>query len=136
MWDIDTWRTAAIASAAVGQTLFVAFYCTLTWWRTFLGKALFSKALVFAVLLDIAVVGRVTDWPHEQGTIVACYMLVSAGIWLQLAAFIRQARLDWATDTEATSRHLRRRRRRRLPFGWGRERGSVTPPAPRRSLDP
>lgn len=134
MWDIDTWRTVAITSAAVGQTLFVGFYCTLTWWRTFLGKALFSKALVFAVLLDIAVAGRVWDWPHEDGTIVACYTLVSAGIWLQFAAFVRQARLDRSTDTAATSHHLQRRRKRRLP--WGRAGGSVTPPAPRRSMDP
>lgn len=88
--DLEWWRTATIASAAVGQSLFVLLYVTFPWYRTFLGRALFIKALTLALLIDVAVVGRVWDWKHEDIWIVALYGLTAFGIWAQLVAFIRQ----------------------------------------------
>lgn len=89
MTSLDLWRTVTIGTAAVGQTLFVAFYVTLPWWRTFLGRALFTFATLFALLVDVAVCGRVWDWPGEDACIVALYGLVALGVWGQLIAFIR-----------------------------------------------
>lgn len=86
---IDFWRTTAIISAAIGQTLFILLYVTFPWWRTFLGRALFYKALSFGVLLDVAVMGRMFDWKYEDATFVCLYFLLSTGIWVQFGAFIR-----------------------------------------------
>lgn len=88
--DLDWWRTTTIATAAVGQSLFVLLYATFPWYRTFLGRAMFVKALTFALLIDVAVAGRVWDWTHEETGIVILYGLTAFGIWAQLIAFIRQ----------------------------------------------
>lgn len=90
--DLELWRTILIVFAAVGQTLFVSFYLTLPWWRTFLGRALFVKATSLVLLLDIAVVGRTIDWTHEDLTFVILYGLMGLGIWTQLVAFVKQGR--------------------------------------------
>lgn len=94
--SLEFWRTVNIVVAAVGQTAFVVLYVTFPWWRTFLGKALFFKASAFALLVDVAVVGRIWDWPHEEATFVALYGLLGVGIWAQFVAFLR-VRL---TDTQ------------------------------------
>ena len=54
MMDLEWWRTATIATAAVGQSLLVLLYATFPWYRTFLGRALFIKALTFVLLIDVA----------------------------------------------------------------------------------
>lgn len=89
MTGLDLWRTVFITAAAVGQTFFVLLYVTFPWWRSFLGRALFIKAITFAILLDVAVVGRIWDWGSEQATIVTLYGVVAFGIWSQTSAFIR-----------------------------------------------
>lgn len=86
---IDFWRTTAIISAAVGQTLFVLLYATFPWWRTFLGRSLFFFAAALGLLLDVAVVGRMLDWKYEDNTFVCLYFLLSTGIWVQFGAFLR-----------------------------------------------
>lgn len=83
------WRTAGIVFAAVGQTAFVLLYITFPWWRTFLGKSLFFKAFAFALLVDVAVAGRVWDWPNEDVYFVVLYWLLGLGIWAQFIAFLR-----------------------------------------------
>lgn len=90
--DIELWRTINIAGAALGQTLFVALYMTFPWWRAFLGRALFFKAVAFALLVDVAVAGRIWDWPNEDATFVVLYGIVGVGIWCQLFAF---AKVKW-----------------------------------------
>lgn len=90
MWhDMNFWRTVTIITAAIGQTLFVALYLTWPWWKEFLGRALFTKAVSLGALLDVAVIGRLTDWPKEDFTFVTLYGLVALGIWIQLIAFLR-----------------------------------------------
>jgi hypothetical protein len=89
--NLDTWRSIFIVFTALGQTLFVLFYMTLPWWRTFLGRALFVKATTFGLLVDTAVAGIVLDWRYEDACIVFLYGLVGVGVWGQLIAFVRQA---------------------------------------------
>lgn len=96
--DIDFWRTVNITIAALGQSLFVVLYSTFPWWRNFLGKALFFKASAFALLVDVAVAGRIWDWPHEDETFVILYGLLGLGIWVQLIAFLR-VRLEGRADS-------------------------------------
>lgn len=88
--DLDWWRTATIATAALGQSMFVLLYATFPWYRTFLGRALFINATTLVLLIDVAVAGRIWDWEHEEIWIVILYGLTAFGIWAQLIAFIRQ----------------------------------------------
>lgn len=88
--DILWWYTTIAIVASVGQTLFVLLYMTFPWFETFLGKALFIKALTLALLLDVALAGTLWDWPHEEIWIVGLYGLTSVGIWAQFAAFLVQ----------------------------------------------
>lgn len=97
--DIQMWRAALIALAATGQTLFVLLYMTFPWYRTFLGRALFIKALTFMLLLDVAAVGRIWDWPHEEIWILALYGLTAFGIWAQFTAFAIQRFGDGDQDS-------------------------------------
>jgi len=92
MGDIVFWRTAGIIFAAIGQTSFVVLYCTFPWWKEFLGRALFFKALAFMTLVDVAVAGRIWDWPYEDAIFVFLYWVLGLGIWVQLLAF---ARVKW-----------------------------------------
>lgn len=88
MWhELAFWRLATITTAAVGQTLFVILYATFPWWRTFMGRALFLKAVAFALLVDIAIVGSLIDWKGEDVTFVTLYGALAVGIWGQLLAF-------------------------------------------------
>ena len=98
--DIDFWRGVLIAAAALGQTLFVLLYMTFPWYRTFLGRALFIKALTFMLLLDTAAAGRVWDWPHEDVWIITLYGLTALGIWAQFTAFSVQR--FGGTDQDST----------------------------------
>jgi hypothetical protein len=101
--DIGFWRTAGIIAAAVGQTMFVLLYLTFPWWRNFLGRALFGKALAFALLVDLAVVGRMIDWPKEDVYFVVLYWVLAAGIWAQFIAFLR-VRLNNRQDVVSGNR--------------------------------
>lgn len=88
-YGLDFWRTAGIVAAGLGQTLFVLLYLTFPWWRNFLGRALFGKAVAFALLVDVAVAGRIWDWPGENTYFVVLYWVLTIGIWWQLIAFLR-----------------------------------------------
>lgn len=86
---IDFWRTAGIIFTAVGQTAFVLSYLLWPWWKNFLGRALFFKAIAFAVLVDVAVIGRMIDWRYEDATFVALYWVLGFGVWFQFFSFLR-----------------------------------------------
>lgn len=86
--SIFDWYTTIAVVASVGQTLFVLLYMTFPWYRTFLGRALFIKALTLTLLLDVALAGTLWDWPHEEIWIVSLYGFTAFGIWAQLTAFL------------------------------------------------
>jgi len=87
--DLDLWRRITVIAAATGQTVFIALYLLFPWWKSFLGRALFYKAIVFGLLLNVATVGFAFDWPMEDWTIVFLYGLVASGIWGQNVAFVK-----------------------------------------------
>lgn len=94
---IEFWRTFGILFAAVGQTLFTLLYFTFPWYRNFLGRALFFKAVAFMTLVDVAVGGRIWDWPYEDALFVFLYWVLGFGIWYQFVAFLR-VRLEGRQD--------------------------------------
>lgn len=96
---VEAWKTVGLSAAALGQLIFVTLYLTFPWWRSFLGRALFAKALIFALLLWAVVVGRAFDWPAKSVTFAIMYGLIAVGIWSQVWAFIHvmltKNRDDW-----------------------------------------
>lgn len=90
--DFYDFRGIPLAAAAIGQTLFVLFYLTFPWWRSFLGRALFFKASAFAALLNTIVVGYLWDWRHEQTAYFVLYVVLAVGVWAQVVAFIATRR--------------------------------------------
>lgn len=90
MWhDLDFWRTVTIVAAAAGQTTFVLFYLTFPWWKHFLGRALFGKAVTLMVLVDFAALSRLFEFNGIDVVFVCLYGLLAAGIWVQTLAFMR-----------------------------------------------
>ena len=93
MWqNLDFWRGVTLASAAVGQTFFVALYLTFPWWTTFLGRALFYKAVILMILADLAITARVFDFLNVDALFVIVYGLLASGIWFQFFAFLKVKR--------------------------------------------
>lgn len=87
--DLYFWRTAGLVAVAAGQTAFVLLYCTFPWWTRFLGKALFFKALALAVLVDLAVIYRVFQFPYADQIFTSLYWVLAFGVWAQTGAFLR-----------------------------------------------
>ena len=88
MLNLNLLETSVLGVAAVGQLLFLLLYGTFPWWRSFLGRALFVKALTVAILLSVWEAGRFFDWTHEEGTFALLGALVCVGIWGQVFAFL------------------------------------------------
>lgn len=87
--DSDTMRTSLLAFALVGQFFFVMFYLTLPWWKTFMGRALFLKAVVLTGVLGFLWASRVWEFREDDGAFNVVYAMLAFGIWLQVAAFLR-----------------------------------------------
>jgi len=87
--DADFWRTAMLAGVALGQTLFVILYSTFPWYKTFLGRALYYKALTLALITDVFIASRIWDFGALDVVFVALYFLLGIGVWWQLFAFLR-----------------------------------------------
>lgn len=78
--------------AAPAQTAFVLIYGSgiwSKWWRSLIGRALFTKSLGLALLLDLSLVGEwVGPYPHQAEVGLAVVALVTIGAYLQLAALL------------------------------------------------
>ena len=88
MDSIEFWRTVGLALATAGQVMFTLFYFSWPWRKSFLGKALFFKASAFSIMLVVAFLRRLLDFPYEDEVFVAMYYLLSLGVWVQFGAFL------------------------------------------------
>lgn len=105
MPDLETWRTITLASAALGQSCFVLLYVNFPWWRTFLGRALFYKALILGVFTDSIFLSRLFNWGANDTFFITLYGLLGIGIWWQVVAFLRVKRVSGDTiDHRSTER--------------------------------
>lgn len=107
-YDFAFFRTAALGAIALGQTLFVLLYLTFPWWATFLGRALFGKAIALAVLIDLGILYRIHPFPYADGIFTVLYIVLAIGVWWQLFAFFR-IRLAGRQDRVSGNRHSNRR---------------------------
>jgi hypothetical protein len=78
---------------APAQTAFILLYgFGSPWWRTLLGRALFTKALGLALLLDLALLFQVYEgsYAYRDAARLSVFSLIALGAWLQLAALIKE----------------------------------------------
>lgn len=92
MPDLDTWRTINLGIAALGQTAFVLLYLTFPWYKTFLGRALFFKAVTLGVLVDFVWIARYYKFGYFDILFVWMYGVLAVAIWFQFLAFLRVKR--------------------------------------------
>lgn len=85
-------RGAGIITCFVGQTVFIAMYATVPWWRNYIGQALFLKSLSFWLLTLAASFGVAFNYKYEDEVLIALYWVVAATAWYQAASITRQRR--------------------------------------------
>lgn len=98
----DDWAVLLVEVAAPAQTAFLLIYGSgiwSKWWRSLIGRALFTKALALALLLDLTVFAELFgyDYPYHEQTTLMVVALIAVGSWLQLIALL--------VDLRAGSRH-------------------------------
>lgn len=79
-----------VISSTIGQTLFVAMWAPLGWWREWIGRALMSKSAALMVYLWAAVLSLAL--PVPEWTWLALFTLIDVGIWYQVVALWREKR--------------------------------------------
>lgn len=87
--DLNVWRSITLGALALGQTAFALLYALFPFYRTFLGRALFYKALTFAALVDVYIAHRIWGIPYADQVFVVLYALLAIGVWWQFFAFLR-----------------------------------------------
>lgn len=80
-------RVGLFASAALLQTAFVVLYITFPWYKTFLGRALFGKAVALAVVMDTFIIARLFGMSDVDLVFTVLYGGLVLGIGAQLVAF-------------------------------------------------
>lgn len=96
-YEPDHLRAIMLAACAVVQTLFVLLYFSFPWYKTFLGRALFGKSLVLAVILDSFIVLRYLGLTSMDTVFVGLYTALFLAIFAQLVAFAK-VRLEGRAD--------------------------------------
>lgn len=89
----DTASLILILIAAPAQTMFILIYgLGSPWWRSLLGRALFTKALGLALLVDISVLYHFLgdEYVYRDVVRVTVFSLIAVGAWLQLMALIKE----------------------------------------------
>ena len=85
----DFWRTVTLGFVAVGQTCFVVLYAFFPWYNSFLGRALFFKAVTLEGMALFAFMSRLWDFGGEDHLFIILYALLGVGVWAQFVAFLR-----------------------------------------------
>ena len=87
----DTAAILLVLAAAPAQTLFPIIYgVSSPWYRSLLGRALMTKAVALALLIDISLVYNWLgdDYAARDVVRLTVFALIAAGAWMQLAALI------------------------------------------------
>lgn len=104
---VDHWldgiAVALIFLAAPPATMFPIVYATRPWHATLIGRALMTKAIGLALLIDISIVYQLLgdDYPFRNLVRVGVYTLVVVGIWIQFIAMARAGRTSPRSDARS-----------------------------------
>jgi hypothetical protein len=91
----DDIRFALVAFAVLPATGFTLVYGLRSpWYRSLLGRALFTHALGMALLIDISVAYKMfgDDYPGRDVVSISVYAVIIAGTWAQFIALLRERR--------------------------------------------
>lgn len=82
---------ALIVLAAPAATCFPIVYAFRPWRDSLIGRALMTKAVGVALLIDISIAYQFlgNDYPGRDYVRVGAYALIAVGIWFQFIAMIR-----------------------------------------------
>lgn len=89
----DGAAVALILVTAPAQTAFVLVYgLTSPWWQSLVGRALFTKALGLALLIDLSLAYQLLgdDYWLRDAVRLSIYSLIAVGAYLQLAALVQE----------------------------------------------
>lgn len=103
----DTAAILLIVAAAPAQTLFAIIYgFGSPWWRSLIGRALFTKALALALLIDISLLYNWLgdDYALRDLVRLSVYSLIVAGAWMQLVALLKEKIQGRRDDADRFSR--------------------------------
>lgn len=90
---VDNVVIALIVIAAPAQTAFILLYgLGSPWWRSLIGRALFTKALGLAAIVDLSLAYH---WFGDNYFLrdpvrIGVFVVIAVGAWLQLTAFVKQ----------------------------------------------
>lgn len=90
----DTLAVILVALAAPPATLFPFVYATRPWYRSLLGRALMTKAIGIALLIDISLLYNWLgdDYALRDVVRLTVYSLITCGVWFQFIALVRTIR--------------------------------------------
>lgn len=93
--NTDLVALVLICAAAPAQTVFVLVYgLGSPWFRSVVGRALFTKALGLALLIDISIAYQFLgdDYALREVVRLSVFTLIAVGAWLQLGALVYERR--------------------------------------------
>lgn len=94
--SVDDVAVLLILAAAPPQTAFAIIYgLGSPWWRSPVGRALFTKALGLALLIDISLIYHWLGDNYALRDVVrlTVYSVIVVGAWLQFGALIHEKRI-------------------------------------------
>ena len=88
--DLALYMVFAMAPAATAFPLLYGL--TSPWWRSLVGRALMTKAVGLALLIDISIVYQFLgdDYAARNAVRFAVFGFILAGVWLQFFALLRE----------------------------------------------
>lgn len=86
--DLYFWRLLLLGICGLGQTAFVVLYLTLKWHRSPLGRALFLKGSMLAILLDLGWAANTFGFRNWDPVFVCLYAPFAVAIWWQFFVFL------------------------------------------------
>lgn len=101
--DADTVALALIVIAAPPATLFpLVLGFTTQWWRRPITRALMTKAVGLALLIDISLVYTWfgDDYALREVVRLTVFALIALGAWMQFGALIAEKRRDRRDGTD------------------------------------
>lgn len=87
----DVAAVILILAAAPPATLFPIVYgFTAPWWKTLIGRALLTKAIGLALLIDISLIYKFLGDEYFLRDVVrlSVYALITVGTWMQFSALL------------------------------------------------
>jgi hypothetical protein len=92
-FSTDVAALALVLVAAPAQTLFAIIYGLWSpWWRSLIGRALFTKAIALALLIDISLLYQWLgdDYYLRDAVRICVFLLIAVGSWMQLVALLKE----------------------------------------------